>query len=70
MAVCEGVVNLAQPVLQDLGEANQNRQRDAAQDQRVDQLLQIDERRVLFGMDQNVPRSLIEKYPLPQLAIS
>ena len=38
----EGVVNLAQPVLEDVGEANQEGDRNPAQDQRIDQLLQID----------------------------
>ena len=40
--VGERLVHLAQPVLQNFAEANQNRRRDAAQHQRVDQLLQID----------------------------
>ena len=49
-------VELAQTVLQNVGEANQNGQVDAAQHQRVDQLLQIDgARRVFFGMDPHVP---------------
>ena len=64
----EGGVNLAQPLLQDLGEADQDRQIDAAQLQPIDQLLQIDsrERGPSSGGRRRCPSSLIEKYPLPQ----
>ncbi len=38
----EGAVDLAEPVLEDVGEANQDRHREAAQLQAIDQPLQID----------------------------
>ena len=41
-APAKGCVNLAQPVLEDAGEADQDRQIDAAQLQSVDELFQID----------------------------
>ena len=48
-------VNLAQPVFQNVGEADQDGQRNTAQYQRVDQFLEVDgARRVLFGMNPNV----------------
>ena len=51
----EGVVDLAQAVLQDVGEADQDRQVDAAQLQPIDQLLQVDRRgRVLGRVDPHV----------------
>ena len=51
----ERVVNLAQPVLEDVGEADQHGKRDAAQNQRIDQLLQVDRAgRVLGRMDMDV----------------
>ena len=52
----KGAVQLAQTVLQDVGEADQNGQVDAAQHQRVDQFLEVDRARgVLFRVDQDVP---------------
>ena len=51
----EGAVDLAEPVLQDVGEANQDRHREAAQLQAIDQPLQIDAAaRLLGGMDLQV----------------
>ena len=48
----KGAVQLAQPVLQDVGEANQDRQVDAAEDERIDQLLQVDRASgILFRVD-------------------
>jgi len=42
-------------VLENIGEADQHRERDAAQDQRIDQLLQIDGAGGIFGwMDMDV----------------
>ena len=57
------VVNLAQAVLQNAGEADQNRQIDAAQLQPVDELLQIDGRAGIFGRMERMtcPSSLIRK---------
>ena len=52
----EGVVNLAEAVLEDVGEADQDRRAQAAQLQPVDQPLQVDAaRRVLGRMDLQVP---------------
>ena len=45
--VFERAVNLAETVLQNLAEANQNRRIDAAQDELVDQLFEIDAARAL-----------------------
>ena len=60
--VLERVVNLAQAMLEDAGEADQDRQVDAAELQAVDQLLEIDAAvRVLGGMDQHVPVSADRK---------
>ena len=53
--VLKGLMHLAQAVLQDFAEADQDRQRDAAQLEIVDQFFQIDARvRFLVGMDQQV----------------
>ena len=47
----KGAVDFAQAMLQNFGEADQDGQSDAAQHERVDQLLEIDRaRRVLFGV--------------------
>ena len=52
----EGAVHLAQPVLQDFGEADQDGQVDAAQHQRIDQFLEVDRAGgVLFGVHEDVP---------------
>ena len=57
MALLKGGVDFAQPMLENVGEADQDRQVDAAQLQPVDQLLQIDEAlRILGRMDQHVAR--------------
>ena len=51
----KGVVNVLQPVLQDVAEANQRRQADAAKLEMIDQLLQIDRpARLLRRMDLDV----------------
>ena len=42
-------MNLAQPVFQNFAEANQDRRMDAAQNELIDQLFQIDAARVVFG---------------------
>ena len=53
--VLKGLVHLAQPVLQNFAEADQDGQRDAAQLQVVDQLFEIDAaRRVLVGAHPHV----------------
>ena len=55
MAVWKAPCNLAQPVLQDVGEADQDRQVDAAQHQRIDQFLEVDGAGgVLFRVDADV----------------
>ncbi len=52
----EHAVDFGQPVLQNIGEANQDRQIDAAQLQPIDQLLQIDRALgILRGMNADVP---------------
>ena len=52
----ERVVDFAQPVLEDVGEADQDREVDAAQHQRVDQFLEIDGAgRILLRVDAHVP---------------
>ena len=51
----EGAVDLAEPVLQDVGEADQDRHREPAQLQAIDQALQIDAAiRLLGGVDLQV----------------
>ena len=53
----EGVVDLADPVAEDVGEADQDRQLDAAELQVVDQLLQVDGAgRILRRVDEHVAR--------------
>jgi hypothetical protein len=62
----ERVVDLAQPMLEDVRESDQHRQRDAAQHQRVDQLLQVDGSGGLFsGVDVYVAITLSGKVALP-----
>jgi hypothetical protein len=52
----EGAVDLSQAVLQNIGEADQDRQVDAAQDQRVHQLFEVNRARgFLLGVHQDVP---------------
>jgi hypothetical protein len=55
--------NLAEPVLQDVGEANQDRHREAAQLQAIDEPLQIDAAQRILGGDGpgRWPCSLTEK---------
>ena len=49
-------MDLAQAVVEDVGEADQNGQVDAAKHQRIDQLFQVDgPRRVFFRVNQHVP---------------
>ncbi len=51
----KGRVQLAEAMLEDVGEADQDGQIDAAQHQRVDQFLEVDRaRRVLFRVHQHV----------------
>ena len=53
--VLEGLVHLAQAVLQNFAEADQDRQRDAAELQLVDQFLEVDGAAgILVGVDQHV----------------
>ena len=48
----KGGVDLAEPMLEDVGEADEDRQADAAELQAIDQLLQVDgARRILGRMD-------------------
>ena len=55
-------VNFAQPMLQNVGEANQDRQIDAAQLQPIDQLLQVDRALgILRRMHANVPVAVDRK---------
>src|SRR5262245_2305052 len=49
-------MQLAKPVFQDIGKADQDGKIDAAQHERVDQLLEIDrDRRIFFRMHMHVP---------------
>ena len=51
----EGVMEFAEPMLQDFSKADQDGKRDAAQDQGVDELLQIDgSRRFFFRVNENM----------------
>ena len=51
----EGAVDFAEAVLQDVGEADEDGEVDAAQDQRVDQFLEVDGARgILLGVDEDV----------------
>ncbi len=62
----KGAVNFAQAMLQNIGEANQNWQIDAAQLQPIDQLLQIDRPlRILGGVHANVPIAVHRKVAIP-----
>ena len=62
MAVLEGVVDLADAMAEDVGEAEQDRQLDAAGLQLIDQLLEVD-RLVgsLVGVDGDVAGLLMPK---------
>ena len=56
MEFWKGLVQLSQPMLQNLGEADQDRQRDAAQLELLHQLPQVDAARgSLVGMHPQVP---------------
>ena len=58
----EGAVDVAEPVAEDVAEADEDRQLDAAQLQVIDQLLQVDRPgRVLGRVDEDVPAVEIEK---------
>jgi len=64
-------VNVAEAMLEDVGEANEDGKADAAQLEPVDQLLEIDRaRRLLRRMNLDVPSPLTEKYPLLQRGTS
>ena len=69
MAVREGVVDLADAMAEDVGEAEQDRQLDAARLELVDELLEVDR---LFGplvrMDGDVPRLVDAEVALAPVA--
>ena len=70
--VLKCLMHFTQAVLQNLAEADQDRQRDSAQLQIVHQLLQIERAAAgpYSGCTYRCPFAPTEKYPLPQLATS
>ncbi len=66
MDVVERIVHLAQPVLQDLGEADQDGQADPAELELLRKLHQVDEAlRIFGGMDEHMPVLANREVALP-----